>query len=204
MYTLYYSPGACSAAIHVLLNELNVPYEAKKVTLRPEKSPELLKVNPAGQVPVLTLEDGYNLLEGGAILTYLCDTHGQCLPKDGTARAKALQALMFCNSTLHPAYSKLFMFMGMGKAEGEVYENCVQQVQKLWDRVEEQLAATKYLAGNEFTVGDILLTVIANWQPTQKPFTFGPNTQRLLKEVSSRPAYQKTLTDEGTQYKAAA
>lgn len=204
MYTLYYSPGACSMAVHVLLNELGVDYTANKVNIHGQKSPELLAVNPNGAVPVLTLPDGYNMLEGGAILAYLCDAHGQLLPKDGTPRAKALQALMFCNSTLHPAYSKLFMLKGMNQTDGEIFATCSKQVQTLWDRVETQLAGQKYLGGDAFGPADILLAVIANWQVGATPFTFGPNTLRLLKEVSSRPAYQKALDDEGTQYKAAA
>ncbi len=204
MYTLYYSPGACSMAVHALLTELGVEFTAQKVTLRPEKSPELMKANPRGQVPVLTLPDGYNLAEGGAILTYLCDTHGQFLAKEGTKRAKGLEALAFCNSTMHPAYSSLFMLKALEQTSGPVYDACISKVQGLWDFVETQLNKTKYLGGDELTVGDILLTVIANWNATDKPFTYGPKTLQLLREVSSRPAYQAAMSEEGTEYKAAA
>ena len=58
MYKLYYSPGVCSMAVHVALNEINAKFELEKVsTAAGQKSPELLKVNPRGAVPVLKIND---------------------------------------------------------------------------------------------------------------------------------------------------
>ena len=205
MYTLYFSPGSCSMAVHVLLNELEVPFELKQVKLHGEKSPELLAVNPAGQVPVLTLEDGYHVTEGGAILTFLCDTHQKFLPASGTPRAKALQALMFCNATLHPNYSPIFKYKGTELANSPVLDNFVNALHLKWERIEDHLSQEKYMAGAEMSVADILLTVIANWNPAiGNLVTFGPNTKRLIQEISQRPAFQKALASEQVEYKAAA
>jgi glutathione S-transferase len=209
MYTLYYSPGACSMAIHVVLNELGQKVALEKVDLRAPRSPEFLKLNPRGQVPVL-VEDGQALLEGAAIITYLCDKHGGLLPKSGFERAKALQWLMFANSTLHTAYSKA-MWVGRTQAPDEASKNAfmetaLNQVQDLWDLVEKNLETNggPYLAGKTLTAGDILITVIANWSFLPRTFTFGPKTKALLKDVSARPAYQAALKAENVEYKAAA
>src|SRR5262245_43008137 len=108
MYKLYYSPGACSMAVHVVLNELAVPFELAKVSTKDGsmKSPEYLKMNPRGQVPVLLI-DGKPMKEGAAIITWLLDEHkSPMLPKSGMARAKALEWLMWCNASLHVGYSK--------------------------------------------------------------------------------------------------
>lgn len=204
MYKLYYKPGACSMAPHIVLNELGVPFEA--IRQADLKAPEFLKMNPRGQIPLL-LVDGEPVKEGAAIMTYLLDTHdtaGKLLPKSGLARAKALEWLAWGNSSLHPACAKVFGLSKMTldeKTKSELNKTYIAQVQALWDEADARLAKTKYLAGDTVTVGDILLTVIANWG---LPVTLGPNVKRVLAEISQRPAFQKALTAEQVEYKAAA
>lgn len=210
MYTLYYSPGACSMAVHVLLNEINAQFKLEKASPNAgeTRTPEYLKMNPRGQVPVL-LVDGKPLREGAAIITYLADTHkSPLLPAEGWARAQALQGLMFANSTMHPAYSRLFGLMKMpedtpGKALFN--EQAFKQVTSLWQDVEGQLAEQPYLAGTECTVADILLTVIGNWSANfGDKIVIGPKARAMFAKVIARPAYQKALATEGVEYKMAA
>ncbi len=213
MYELYYGAGACSMAIHVILNETGQAVNLKKINMMEgeHKTPAFLKMNPQGAVPVL-LEDGKPLLEGAAQIIYLCDTHKSALlPQAGWERAQALQWLMFANATLHPAYARGFWLMKRATFENpSEKDNLLKQacaaIQGLWDNVEAHLARTgkPYLAGDAVTAGDILLTVIANWGALPQAFTFGPKTQNLLKSIVARPAYQKALAAEGVEYKAVA
>ena len=210
MYTLYYSPGACSMAVHVALNELGVPYDLKEISLSKgeNRSPEFLKKNPRGQVPVLE-KDGKIYLEGAAILIHLLETHkSPLLPAGGPERDAAIQWLMFCNATLHPAFGPLFLQNHLVEKQPEMKNNPVfdigrKRLQGLWDYVEGHLGQSPYLAGKSITVGDILLTVFANWA-TAFNLNLGPNVKRLVKEVSSCPSYQKALRTEKVEYKAAA
>lgn len=205
-YQLYYSPGACSLAVHVLLHELKQDFELIRVDLGKPRDPEFLKLNMKGSVPVL-VQDGSPILEGGAILTYLCQEHNSDLiPGEGLPKAKALEALMFCNSTLHPACSQVFKALRIEDAQTRetALKAHLSNVQSLWDLVEKKLVSQPYLAGDKLTVGDILLTVIANWKFGETRPNFGPNTKRLITEVSKRPAYQLALQHEGVEYKAAA
>lgn len=209
MYQLYYSPGACSMAIHVILNELGAPYELKKLDMMKgeQKSPEFLKINPRGQVPVL-VDDGKVIREGAAIILYLLEKHKSALlPKEGNAHAQALEWLLFANSTLHPVYGRGFMLMKIeldSNAKDTLMKMTIEQINKLWKEVDEKLAKTKYIAGDSITGADILLTVIANWSSYFEGITLGSNVKRLLKEVSSRPTYQKALEQEQVEYKVAA
>lgn len=203
MYKLYYKPGACSMAVHVVLNELNVPFEAVNQT--DLKDPEFLKLNPRGQIPLLIV-DGEPVKEGAALIAWLIDEHGSdLLPESGLDRAKALEWLMWCNSTLHPACSKMFWLSKQDTLDAATKETLgkmfTTQLQSLWDEADARLAKTKYLAGDNVTAADILLTVIANWG---LPATLGTNVKRVLKDISARPAYQKALQAEGVEYKAAA
>lgn len=210
MYTLYYSPAACSMAVHVVLNELNVPFELVETSIQAgkTKTPEFIKMNPRGQVPVL-VDGGEPIREGGAIITYLLDKHASPLmPKSGIERAKALEWLMWGNATLHPAYSRFF-WLGKNVTDKAALEAVgkpmLASIQTLWDEAEARLAKTPFLAGDNVTASDILLTVFANWNGwLPQPMTFGPNVTRVLKAVAARPAYQKALATEKVEFKAAA
>ncbi len=210
MYKLFYSPGACSMAIHIALNECNQAVTLEKVNLREARSPEFLKVNPRGQVPVLV--DGDTVIrEGAAILVYLLEKHqSPLLPATGKERTAALEWLMFCNATLHPAYSRCFFLMRSTKDEAEkanLLGLATGMLNKLWNEVEQRLSQSPFLAGENITVADILMTVIANWNdhlPSPDAITIGPNTKKLLQKVIARPSYKKALETEQVEYKAAA
>lgn len=207
MYTLYYSPGACSLALHVILSELNVPFTLQNVSIQEGKnrSAEFLALNPRGQVPVL-VHDGLVLREGAAILLYLLEKHSSpLLPTSGKARSEAIEWLMFANATLHPAYSRVFFLLRNAKDEKEkaaLLGTAFQAIRKLWAEVETRLESHPFICGHSPTVADILLTVIANWT-LPEPIEFGTHTKTLLKTISTRPSYQKALQTEGGTYKAA-
>lgn len=200
-YTLYYSAGSCSTAVHVILNEINQPYALVNVNQPGTKTrtPEFLKISPRGTVPVLEI-DGNPVHEGAAIITYLCDTHkSDLIPASGLERARALEALMFCNATLHPAYSRAF---AARKESDEAYKSkavalAAELTQRLWNEVEEKLGARKFLAGDNMSAGDILMTVIAGWNDVfAGAVKIGPNAMRVIEAVKSRPSYQKALQEQ--------
>lgn len=211
MYQLYYSPGACSMAVHVILNELNMAVELHPVSIAngDTRTPEYLKMNPRGQVPLL-LSDDKPMVEGAAMILWLCEKHGptDLMPAAGWERAQALQWLMFANATLHGAYSRIFWLNRAVKDEAQktaLISTAIEYVQTLWNQIEEELQDKPYLAGDKCTAGDILVTVIGNWGAwLPKPITFGPRTKALFAAVSARPAFQMALVAEGVEYKAAA
>jgi len=207
MYKLYYTPGACSMSIHVALNECGQEVTLEKIDMMAgqNRSPEYLKINPRGQVPVL-MDGDMPIREGAAILIHLLDKHNSpLLPKSGKERTLALEWLMFANATLHPAYARVFFLKRNGTTEGVLMDAAVASINSLWSEVEQRLSSSTYICGAQMTIADILLTVIANWSSNvPQPITLGTNTKRLLKEISARPSYQKALAAEEVTYKAAA
>lgn len=210
MYQLYYGPGMCSMAVHIALVECGATFELKPA-LKPgtrEKTEDFLKTSPRGSVPVL-VEDGKVIREGGAQLVYLLDKHqSPLMPKEGFARATALEWLMFANATMHPAYSRAFFLMGQtidATSKDQLQKTACDIINKYWQEVEEVLGTRKYIAGDQPTAADILLTVIANWSPRMpNPITLGVNCKRLFRDISSRPSYQQALKSEGVEYQVAA
>ena len=207
MYTLYYTPGACSLAIHAVLNEVGAEFKIENVAVPngQPRSPEFLKINPRGSVPVLKIDD-FVMREGAAILTYLLETHkNPLLPESGLERAVALEWLCFANSTLHPAYARCFFqhrVLGDEAKDNPLYKPAIAQIQKHWDEIEEHLQNRDYLCGKDCTVADILITVIANWSVMMKEtINFGSKTKAFFTRVISRPSFQKALAAEQVTYK---
>jgi glutathione S-transferase len=157
---------------------------------------------------VPTLVDGDQVVrEGAAILMYLAEKHkSPLLPAEGKARTAALQALMFANATLHPAYGRAFFVMKSEIEEADkakLLASSISKINDLWQDVERQLEHQPYLAGSTPTLGDIIVTVIANWSLPQ-PITIGPRAKKLFQTMTARPAYRKALDAEQVEYKAAA
>ena len=94
MLTLYYAPGACSLAAHIVLEELGQPYRPQRMNLAQgeQKTADYLRIHPLGRVPALTLEDGTHLTENTAILPYLGKRFG-LWPTDLLQEAKALSLI---------------------------------------------------------------------------------------------------------------
>jgi glutathione S-transferase len=105
MLTLYYAPGACSMASHIVL-ESGEKYEPRKVDLAggEQRTEAYLKMNPLGRVPVLGLDDGTPLTENTAILPYL-GKRFDLWPKDALGDAKALSLIGYFASSVHPAHA---------------------------------------------------------------------------------------------------
>lgn len=209
MYTLYYSPGACSMAIHAALAETGAAYKLVRAELHgAQKDAALLKVNPRHQVPVLD-DDGTIIREGAAILIHLLEKEkSPLLPSSGAARAAALEWLCWGNAKLHPKYSLGFGYKRISddtSVQEAVAKFACANIQKSWDDAEAHLGSSKYLAGDQPTIADILMCVIANWNGKMPhPIKLGPNVLRVIRDVSARPGFQKALAEEQVDYKAAA
>ena len=111
MLTLYYAPGACSMAAHIVLEESGEKYEPRKVDLAggEQRTEAYLKLNPQGRVPVLGLDDGAPLAENTAILPYLGKRFG-LWPTDPLAEARALSLIGFFAASVRPASTPSICF----------------------------------------------------------------------------------------------
>ena len=105
MLTLYYGPGACSMASHIVLEECGEKYTPRRMDLAKgeQRTPEYLKMNPQGRVPLLQLDNGEPLAENTAILPYL-GKRFRLWPTEPEKEAKALSLIGFFASSVHPAH----------------------------------------------------------------------------------------------------
>ena len=107
---LYTKPGACSLADHIVLRWSGLPFDLSVVGAATMKSPEYLRLNPAGAVPLLLVDD-WALTQNAAILNYIADIAPLTgLSGDGTARSRAEinRWIAFVNADVHPTFKPIF------------------------------------------------------------------------------------------------
>lgn len=197
---LYYSPGACSLASHIVLKEVGIPFEIERVdtkTKQTEHGNDFFATNPKGAVPALAF-DGEVLTEGAAIMQYVADSNNATTlaPPAGTlARARVQELLNFIASELHKSFTPLFM---PGKTEEELDAQRAV-IAKKFDWLENLLAdGRSYLTGKDFTVADAYAFVVANWANFKSiDLSRWPKLQAFMARVAERPATVAAMKAEG-------
>jgi glutathione S-transferase len=165
---LYYLPGACSMADHIVLEWIGKPYQAEAVARDALRSPEYLKINPDGSVPALVDDDGWAITQNVAILNYLMDRFPEAgLGGDGSPRARAEvnRWLAFLNADLHPAFKPLFSAQRFSADEAHhpsLQDTARQRLRGMFERLNAQLADRAWLTGNR-SVADAYLFVVLRW-----------------------------------------
>jgi glutathione S-transferase len=192
---LYYSSGACSMAPHIVLQELELPYEAVQVDLSTHKLAETgedyYKINPKGYVPAIELDDGSLLTEGVAILLYLGDRKPGLLAAPGSMeRYRTIEWLTFISSELHKGFGPLFNKQMPDAAK----QMAVDKLKIRFTFLDAHLAGHRFLMGEQFTVADAYAYTILSWAPSVK-IDLGPykNLNDYLRRISARPAVRETV-----------
>ncbi len=197
---LYYSPGACSLAPHIVLNEAGYAYEVEKVDLATKKTAtggDFLAINPKGYVPAIALDDGQLLTELQVLLRYLADQKPQSnlMPKPGTMERYRVEEWMnYIATELHKGYSPLFRPNTPEEYKTIARENLAKRLALL----DKALASKQYLMGNAFTAADAYAFTILRWSPfTKVDLSPYANIKAFMARMEARPKVQQTLKEEG-------
>lgn len=164
---LYYLPGACSLADHIVLEWIGQPYEACAVPRDQLRSPDYLKISPNGMVPALQEDDGWVLTENVAILNYLAERFPEAKLAGDSPRdhAEVLRWLCFLNADVHPAFKPLFAparFVSDEATHAELQENARVRLRGMFERLDTQLAGRDWLTGTR-SMADPYLFVVLRW-----------------------------------------
>ena len=197
---LFYSPGACSQAVHIILHELGLQHDAARVTF-PGKTLDdgtsYWDVNPKGSVPALQLENGEVLTENAVILQYLGDRSGSSdlfPPLGDFRRYRVLEWLNFVATELHKGFGPLWN----PAAAVEWKQSARDQLSKKFDYVEQQLGDRPFLTGNQFTIADAYLFVMLGWTAvTDIDLARWPGLTAFKERAAQRPSVRQVLQFEG-------
>ena len=203
---LYYSPGACSLAPHIILRETGAQFTLEKTDTKTKTTANgsnFLDINPKGYVPVLELEDGYNLTEGTVIHQYLADRSPQAklAPPRGTPERLKLEELLgFLTTEIHKAFSPLFA----ATTPDDFKPLARDKIAARFDLLEQRLSDGRaYLTGETFTIADAYFFTLANWtQFVGIDLARWPNIVAFQQRVAARPAGQAALEAEGLKQAA--
>jgi glutathione S-transferase len=203
---LYFAPGVCSLASHIVLREVGANFDLVRADIKAHKladGGDFYAVNSKGSVPALRLDDGQILTEGPAILQYIADKHpaAKLAPPNGTIERTRLQEwLNFVTSELHKSFTPLFD----PSADPKVKEYYQKVLFKKFDWLNGALAGKTYLTGNDFTIADAYAFVVLNWTHfVGIDLAKWPAIQAFQARVASRPSVQQALEAEGLVKKAA-
>lgn len=210
MIKLYYSPGACSLAPHIVLEELGIAFEPVLVSLKDgeHKKADYLKINPRARVPALNV-DGKILTENVAILTYLGGGFAErgLWPKETWRQAEALSLMAWLSSSVHIAYAGVFRperFAGTEHGKDDVKATSRAQLERYFAEIDKMLTGRTFAMGGQYTVCDPYLLVFYRWgnrigiNMKERYPMWGKHAQR----VASRPTVKRVLEVEGIQIDA--
>lgn len=197
---LYYTPGACSMAVHISLHEAGLQFELEKVDLKTKRTAageDFTQINPKGYVPALRLEDGSVLTEVSACLQYVADQAPQTdlIPVSGTMeRYRLLEWIGFISTEIHKTFGPLFD----PSLPEDARPRQIALLTKRFGYLADQLSGRQHLTGDRFTVADAYLFTVLNWTKVVK-IDLGPWPVLVdfVSRVSGRPAVRETMKAEG-------
>jgi glutathione S-transferase len=195
---LYYSPGACSQAPHILLHEIGLSHDATRVDLKShtlEDGSSYYQINPKGSVPALALDNGEVLTENAIILQYLGDRAGSdVLPTQGEFRRyRVLEMTNFITTELH----KRFGFLFNPDASDEMKQLVIRDLGKKLDFIDERLGAGPFLFGDALTLPDAYLFVITGWAEKFMGLDRWRNLKAFRERMLQRASVRHVLRFEG-------
>jgi glutathione S-transferase len=196
---LFYTPGACSLAPHIVVHETGLDVEAVKVTLNPPprvtaKGEDYYTINPKGAVPALEISPGEVLTENAIIMQYLASQkpEAKLLPESGLPRYRVLEAANFVSTEIHKSFSPIFN----PKLTPEWRAGIITNINNKIGTLEKILGDKEFLAG-AFSIADAYAYTILRWADRFEGVVLPPKVAEYRRRVGERPKVKEALEAEG-------
>ncbi|RWX77295.1 glutathione S-transferase family protein [Neorhizobium lilium] len=203
MYTLFFSPGACSLASAIALAESGLPYRLQRVKFaeNEQRSADYLKLNPKGRVPALATEQGV-ISENVAILAYIAQAapEAKLAPLDDPFAFARMQAFTsYLAGTVHVASAHKRRGYRWADSEAswqDMAAKVPQNLRECYTLIEEDFLQGPWVLGDNYSVADCYLFTLADWLPgygiARDEFPAVADHYRRMRE---RPAVQRALAE---------
>jgi GST-like protein len=192
LYT-WTTPNGRKASI--MLEEVGLPYTAHAVDISKDEQfkPEFLKVSPNNRIPAIVDRDnGYHLMESGAILIYLADKTGKLLPKDSDKRYRVIEWLMWQMGGPGPMLGQVHHFVKYNKGKAPyAEERYLKEAHRLYGVLDRRLAGRDFVA-DEYSIADIAIWPwISRFEWQTIDMGQYANVKRWYLDIAKRPAVQR-------------
>jgi glutathione S-transferase len=201
---LYYSSGACSIGIHLILEEIGKPFTTIRLDLkvrRDQYQQSFATINAKSKVPTLVRDDSSVLTEFPAIAFWLACANPECnlISRDVEGQARALEVIDYVVSTMHmQGFARLLRptnFTPNEKDSGMVRERGHEIIQKGFGIIEERLKGREYYF-DEFTIADAALFYIELWAIDRLKLDVGPVIAAHYARLRARPTAIRVFQKE--------
>lgn len=200
MYRLYYSKGACSLAVHIVLREAGLPFTLEPVNIKTHhyRGGNFKDINPLGYVPVLELPSGERLREIPVILQYLADqvpNRGLIPASDGTLqRYRALEWVAFVSSEIHRNFGPLWL----PDAPEATKARALSRLRDRFGFLDSHLERNSFLLGATFSVADAYLYTTLHWSKyLHLDLAPWSHLGRYVEALAARPSVGESQRAEG-------
>lgn len=199
----YFTPGACSIGIHILLEELDLLFEAYVVNLPngDQHQPEFLAINPKATIPVLVRDDGSPLTEFQAIAYWLARSYPKAalLPGDADGDSRVIELMDFIVGTIHgQGFIRIFVPEKFANAADDLVgakDRGLKIVEQAFAVVNAQLPASGYALGS-FSIADSALFYVEFWAD-RAGIELPAKCRQHYRLMLGRPAVRRVLMEEG-------
>jgi glutathione S-transferase len=203
MMKLFLTPGSCSTGIHILMEELDLIFEAQIVNLLAgdQQAPEFLAINPKATIPTLLKDDGSSVTEFQAIAYWLARSYPKAalLPGDVDGDTRVIELMDYVVGTIHGHGFFRFFVPEKFVTNPDDFDACKQQgvniVQKAFAVVDNRLPAEGYAYGR-FSIADAALFYVEFWAD-KAGIELPVNCRQHYRLMLSRPAVRRVLMEEG-------
>jgi glutathione S-transferase len=203
-YRLYARQNSGSLVVQAALEEIGVPYECTWVSVEAAEEPAFRKISPTGKIPALELPDGTVMFESAAILIHLSLAHpgAGLAPPPGTSRhARFLQWMVFLSVNLYQSALRIYYpdrFSTRSEDAAAIREQGTADFLRHMELLSHSL--TPYVLGEEFSIADVYLYMLASWYPAGTPALFStlPALALHAERLSRRSALIKADADHSS------
>lgn len=206
----YMTPGSCSTGIHILLETLELPFEAWIVNIPAgdHLRPEYLKINPRGTIPTLVLDDGQALTDFRSIALWLAQTYprGRLLPDDPDLAQRAVDLLEFALIQLHgEGFTRVFTAdrylspedsQQGSRLKDDVTAHGREIVRQAFEVLAKRLPEDGYAVGPHFSIADAALFYNEFWAD-RTGIPLPARVEAHYRRVRARPVVRQVLAEEG-------
>jgi len=201
---LFYTPGTCALASHIVLEEAGATYDTVRIDFRAnqQQSPDYLKVNPKGRVPALVTDDGV-LTETPAILAFVAQSFpdSQLAPFDDAFAFGRVQAFnSYLCSTVHVNHAhrmRGYRWADDPAAHEAMRKKVAQNMTACFDLIESEMFAGPWVMGEHFTICDPYMFTLTQWLEADgvDPSRF-PKVSDHRQRMAARAAVARALDAE--------
>ena len=186
--------------ISVALEEMGLPYQVQVVNITKDDQfkPDFLSISPNNKIPAIIDAHGpdgkpISVFESGAILMYLAEKTGQCLPPTGAARVAPLEWLMFQMGGFGPMPGQVHHFAGLTNEDDKRYglKRYMTETLRLYGVMDKRLADHAFFAGDLSIADFAILGWVWRHPRHQVDLAEFPHVKRWFDQLMARPAVQR-------------